>query len=280
MGYLRACLSGVALASFAACGGGDSKPDALIIVPDAPPDAKPIDAPPDALQYDFSCAGGTLPTTAPATITAAGAALSISQNGADPVPMAAIQIFKRGTTAAVVNTTSDAAGAWMSGNITTGGVPFDGFIHSSKATFRSTYVFPPQALAASVPTVPVLMTTSMLFNLISGAVANPPQNDTANGALLIAVTDCANTPVVDATVVVKQGGNTVGQVFDLTAVSPMAAGTYFVFNVPDGPTQVSATRMGMTFLEHTVIAFKKTTAVGSTDLEGATTSTIVRPGPL
>jgi hypothetical protein len=283
MGYLRACLSGVALASFAACGGGDSKPDALIIVPDAPPDAKPIDAPPDALQYDFSCATTAFPTTAPAQITAAGTTATLSAGAGTPIPAAAVQIFKKGTVAAIVNTTSDANGAWTSGNVATGGVPFDGFIHASHADdgatkYRSTYVFPPEPLAMSVPQVPTLMVTEATFAQIAN-FANPPQNDTTNGVVIVLVNDCAGTLVAGATLTAKQGATDVGQVFDLGSLLPQAAGVYFIFNVPDGDTVVNAAIDAHTFHAHTVKAFKK--SMGATaDVNGTVTTTIVRPGPL
>lgn len=274
MAYLRAALLASALASLAACGGnGGGNVDALIIIPDAPIDARPIDAPPDAPSYNFTCAGMALPTTAPATITVGGTTQELSGGGGAALGMVDVQVFRAGTTTPLASTTSDAAGAWTSGPLATNGVPLDGSIRAAKANYRTTYVFPPQALSANLPNAPVLMLASATFNLLAGQFN---QDDANNGALMIAVTDCANMPVPNAVLSVKQGGTEVGTQFSLGTLSPQAAGVYFVFNVPAGPTVVSASYMNTTFLAHTVTAFKK----ADMNDPGSTTATIVRPGPL
>ena len=279
MGSLRAALLASALASLAACGGDSPAADALIIVPDAAPDARPIDAPPDAPSYNLTCSGQPFPTTAPATIVANGTTQEISGGGLSAIGTATVSTFKVGTAAAVNTVTSAANGNFTTGSLATGGVPFDGYIQGFKDdaanAFRNTFVFPPAPFAADAPLVPVIMVRSSLFTAI-GIGAGVTQNDTENGALMLFVTDCANTPMAGATVSAKQGGNNVGTVFDLAVVSPMAAGIYVVFNVPPGDTDVSASYMGMTFPAHRVISFKN----GNGITTGATTLTIVRPGPL
>jgi hypothetical protein len=105
------------------------------------------------------------------------------------------------------------------------------------------------------------------------------QDDTANGALTVAVTDCSLTnpmPIDGATLKVQQGGQDVGTVFDLGALAAQAAGTFFVFNVPDGPTQLIVSFDNMTFPTRTVVAHKKPMGMNT---EGTLTATIVRPGP-
>jgi hypothetical protein len=281
MAYLRAPLLAAALASLAACGGnGGGNVDALIIVPDAAPDARPIDAPPDGPSYNLGCFGGAFPTTAPATITAGGTTQELGMNGLAAVADATISTFKVGTTAAVNTVTSGANGNFTTGGLATGGLPFDGYIHSFKDdaanAFRNTFVFPPAPLAADLPVVPVIMLRSATFDLLASVVAGVQQNDADNGALMLLVTDCANTPMAGVAPIVKQGANTVGTVFDLSSFSSMATGIYFVYNVPAGDTDVSATYMGMSFPSHRVIAFKNENGITT----GATTLTIVRPGPL
>lgn len=89
------------------------------------------------------------------------------------------------------------------------------------------------------------------------------------------VVDCAGTAVVGATLTAKQGTADAGTVFPVPAVA-MQPGTFFVVNVPDGNTDVSATFNGMTFQTHTVIAFKK----NATDIaNGSISATFVQPGP-
>jgi hypothetical protein len=193
-----------------------------------------------------------------------------------------IDIFKTGVTAAVNSVVSDNAGDFTSGNLVTGGAPFDGFIAGTARNgqgqtddgYRATFVFPPTPLAANVTGVPVLMVSGQTFALL-GLIGAPSQNDVDNGALFVAVTDCANTPVPNAALSVQQGGNDVGEVFDLSVLAPEAAGLYFVFNVPAGPTVVNATFNGTSFRGHTVQSFKNENGRTS----GALTTTIVRPGP-
>jgi hypothetical protein len=280
MGYLRAALLASAIPSLAACGGDGGTADALIIVPDAAPDARPIDAPPDAPSYDFACVGMPLPTTAPATIVANGTTQEISlQSGIVAVGDATVSTFKVGTATAVDTVTSAANGSFTTGNLATGGVPFDGYIQGFKDggldAFRNTFVFPPAPLAADAPLVPILMLRASLFRGI-GMAAGVTQDDDQNGALMLFVTDCANMPMVGTTVSAKQGGNSVGTIVDVSMITPMAAGIYVVFNVPPGNTDVSASYMGMNFPAHRVISFKNGTGITT----GATTLTIVRPGPL
>jgi hypothetical protein len=279
MGTLRAALLAFALASLAACGGGDANPDAVIVIPDAPPDARPIDGPP-APTYNFSCLGQPFPTTAPAMITAAGTVQELTMQGLAAVDAATVATFKVGTAAAVDSVASAADGSFTTGSLSTGGVPFDGYLHGAKAdamdAFRDTFVFPPAPLAADAPVVPVLMLRAATFGLIATFGAGVNQNDANNGALMILVTDCASMPMAGATLSAKQGGVDVGTVYSLAALNPMAVGVYFIYNVPAGDTDVSASYMNMTFPSHRVIAFKN----GSGILNGATTLTIVRPGPL
>lgn len=280
MGYLRAALLASALASLAACGGDSPAADALIIVPDSAPDAPPVDAPPDALTYNLACFGQPFPTTAPATITAGGSTQELTQGGLQPVDAATVATFKVGTAAAVDTVTSAANGNFTTGALATGGVPFDGYIHGFKddaaSPFRNIFVFPPAPLSADLPVVPAIMMRAAVFDLIANLAAGVAQDDAQNGALMLLVTDCANMPMAGATVSVKQGANTVGTLFDLGSLNPMATGIYLVFNVPAGNTDVGATYMNMTFPAHRVISFKNENGVTT----GATTLTIVRPGPL
>jgi hypothetical protein len=284
IGRLGSLASLAAVSSLAACGGGNSggTPDAPVVIPDAPPpppDAPMIDAPPTPT-YDFSCLGQPFPTTAPATVTAAGTVQELTMQGLVAVDAATVATFKLGTPAAVDTATSAADGAFQTGALATGGVPFDGYLHGFKddgaSPFRHTFVFPPAPLAADAPIVPILTLRSATFGAIATFFAMVNQNDAANGALMLIVTDCANMPVTDATLSVKQGGASVGTVYSLAAISPMAAGIYFVYNVPAGDVDVSATRMTTTFPSHRVVSFKN----GAGITTGATTLTIVRPGPL
>lgn len=276
MGNLRAVLA--ATLFVAACGKNDAKPDAPIVLIDAAIDARPIDAPPDAPNFDFSCVGMPLPTTADDPVTATGTTEQLSLGGIGAAADVTVKTFRNVTPPVLLNTvTSDVNGAYTTGNLVTGGVPLDAYIEGSKDTLRTTFVFPPQPVSKVQPMVPVLTAAATDFAQLVGFLATNGQDDTTSGALFVLVTDCSNTPVNGATLSVKQGGNAVGDLHDLGALQAQAAGIWLAFDVPDGAVEVNATFGSTTFLAHTVRAFKQNT----TDItNGSLTTTIVRPGPL
>ena len=279
----------VALFSVAACGGGSATPDAHVV---QIIDARPIDAPTpvdvlpiDAQAYDFTCLGMAEPTTAPATITIAGTTQEITTGGINALVGASVASFKAGTATALDTVTSGAAGAFTSGNLTTSSVPLPGYIEATVPAvggtandYRATFLYPPAPLAKSVANAPVIMIKNTTLAQVGSFLGGFTQDDTVNGALFIAVTDCANTPINGATLSVKQGSTDVGAMsVDLGSLSAQAAGTFFVFNVPAGATDVTASYMGHNFPVHSVTSYKKATG---TLPNGALTITIVRPGPL
>lgn len=276
MGNLKACFI-VATVALAACGSDKAAAvDAPVVIHDSPADvAQVADAPVDTPSGDFTCFGMPNPTTADDPITLAGTTDSLGQGGIQPLAAVQVQVFKSGVNAALDTQTSDAQGAFTTGNIVTAGMPFDGYVKGSKATYRTSYLYPPNPATASQTGLPVPMITDSTFSTLSG-FAGSQQDDTANGALLLTVTDCANMPINGATISVKQGGTDVGTQFDLGQLASQAQGIVAVFNVPDGATDISATYNGMTFPTHTVIAHKKPNGQGSI---GTLTLTTVRPGP-
>jgi hypothetical protein len=72
------------------------------------------------------------------------------------------------------------------------------------------------------------------------------------------VTDCAQTPIPGATISVKQGGVDVPNTspFDVGALGgAMFEGTYAVFNIPPGETEIGATVNGQTLAPRTITMF-------------------------
>lgn len=278
MGNLKACFI-VATVALAACGSDKAATvDAPVVIHDSPVDTKLIDAAPDAAPVgDFTCFGMPNPTTAADPITLAGTTDSLGQGGIQPLPGVKVQVFKSGVVAALDTQTSDAQGAFTSGNIVTAGMPFDGYLEGSLATYRTSYLYPPNPATASIAGLPVPMITDQTFQALSG-FAGSTQDDANNGAFLLTVTDCSNTPLNGATISLKQGGQDVtgATQFDLGQLSSQAAGIIAVFNVPDGATDISATYNNMTFPTHTVLAHKKPNGQGAV---GTLTLTTVRPGP-
>jgi hypothetical protein len=261
----------------AACGSNNNNPvDAHVVVPDAKIDAQ-IDAKlfndAPAPNLDFSCFGLPAPTMADDPVTISGTTSEISQAGLTATDGVTVAFFKSGVATALATVTTAGGGLFASGNVATGGTPVDAYIRASLAQTRTTYLYPPNVVHKSIANVPVPLVTNATFGLLT-MFAQVTQDDTNDGALIAILSDCAQTPINGATLSVKQGTTEVGTQFDLGQLSSMAAGTFFVFNVPDGSTTLTATYGTMTFPVRTVLAHK--TADGA----GSMTATEVLPGPI
>ena len=273
---LKACLAVgastvTAIGSFVACGGGSSKPDAQIVLHDAPIDqAHVVDAAPDARAYDFSCFGSAQGSSAADPISISGVA-TVGQGSGSGVT---VKVFKTGVSVATNTTTTAADGSFTISNIVTGGAPFDGYLTGTHGTDRLTYLYPAFPILANLMNVPLPILDAQTEGLLG--LTGHTQDDTGNGMIGLAITDCAETPIAGATPLVQQGGSDVGEEFDASTFDSRLAGTYIYFNVPDGATTVGASYMGMTFPTHVVAVHKKTN--GSSGVTSIT-ETQTRPGP-
>ena len=289
---MRAIRTCVFAMLFAACGGGgeSKKPDALIIIPDAAPDA-----PPDAFEpvFDFTCMGNAEPTTAAANVTVSGFASEVVVSGMQPTIQAAhsaaISICNASSTTCTGQdeldtlTTPDSGCPQMgcpftSDPLATGGTPLDLYVRVSKSTNWTSYIYPASPVTANAANVPAAMFSQ---GVITGlALAGIVTQDETKGILLVALTDCANAPITDTeniTLSVKQNGMDVQDtdLLDLGMYAPELAGSFAVFNVPAGPsdmdpavaTEVGATYKGTAMRAHVVNVYRN-----------STTATQLRPG--
>lgn len=280
MGKLHACFVVAVGALAAACGddGGSAKQDAAVI-----PDAKVwmdagIDAPP---MFDLSCNGNTAPTTAAANITLSGFAQEFDLNASfqftqEPIVDADVKACDTVACngAADGMDATDTAGDWSIGPIATGGTPLADYLQLTNTNVRTTLVYPHAPFVADQAGIPFLTFGPNIQGLLGNLYSDCA--DSTDPLLVVAVTDCTNTPISDTAniaITVRQGGSPVASamVHDLSEI-PMApaqvAGLFLICGVPaNDATEIGATYSGMTFLAHTV----KTIASG-------TTSTQVRPG--
>ncbi len=283
MGNLRACFA--LAAGLAACGNDHGTVvDAPKLI-DAAIDAEAIDAPSvDASLYDFSCLTNPQPTMAPDTLTYAGTADAISIAGGGLTAQAGVVLdayLVSAPTVSIANTTSAIDGTF-SVSLTTSGTPLDAFVKAvtpknGATTYRISYVYPPNLLHASAAGVLMPVVDDATFGELASFVM-ATQDDSTNGSMFVQVQDCGGVAIKGATLSVQQNGADVGTQFDLGTLAAQAAGFFFVFNVPDGDTQVSATLGTTTFptTAHTVTAYKK---AGTANAEGTITITQVVPGP-
>jgi hypothetical protein len=267
MGNLRACLA-VATIALAACGddGATTKNDAAVDTQSI--DAKIfMDAPPPV--FDFSCIGAAAPTV-PSTIALSGFAQRADLNGAFQLTLTPID----GGTVTVCETTacngggldegtSDAAGDWAITGVNTGAVPYNAYLRLVADTNRTTFVYPGLPFTADQAGIPIITLGAGLIGLTDtfGCAANEP-------IVLVAVTDCANTPITDnanVDIVVKQGGTVVAsaEATSLAGIPGAPAeisSLFIVCGVPESDaTELSATYNGMPFIAHSVKTVNSTT---------------------
>lgn len=280
MGNLRAVVTVAAIVFAAGCGDDGATIDAPIVIIDAAIDAPPDAYVPDAPNYDFTCLNNAAPTTATATIQLSGTAQQVVVQGTMPsvelaanVTIQACRVNAGGTCTGQNNLgtvgPTGVDGVFMTAAISTGTppVPLDGYLVATKATYRTTRVYPASPLTMNQPGVPVLLlgtaTIAMAaqFNLIT--------HTAGNAIIATVVTDCSMPPqpIPGATVAVTQNGQPVGNTQDASLLDPMGAGTFITFDVPPGDTTVAASYNGMTFRTHVV----------GTAADG-TSATQIRPG--
>jgi hypothetical protein len=283
MGNLKSCFI-VATLALAACGSDKAKPDAQVVLIDSRPiDTAPaIDAPPDAPAHDFSCLGQPLPTTGNATDTITVNAQVVDIQGTTPsiaplnggsvnLDMCRVGTNCNGQDHLTGTGTTDATGTATLAGINANSIAINGFVKVTHTGDRDNYTYLPAPIGKD-QAMPVLTFTTTAFATANTFLQGGQQAQ--NGNLALAVTDCASVPISDTANVmlsVKQGGNAVTgtKTVDLGALQSQAAGTFIIFNVPPGATDVSATYMGMQLL---------TVPVNVT--AGASTETVIRPGPL
>jgi hypothetical protein len=216
---------------------------------------------------DFGCAGSTLPTSAPASITIAGAAIDQSISGQTALDGVALSAYPTQTsTTASSNATSDSSGSF-SLIVGTGESPVDGYLKATMSGEMDTYLYPNAPLAADESGLSVVMLTSSTYGLL--ALGGGVTQDAAKGVVAVLVLDCESQPVMGATISTSPAGtvryNTAAGPSS-TATSTSADGIAYVFNVPTGDTTVSGMAGSVSLRTHHLVV-----------RSGAFTTTLVTP---
>ena len=220
-------------------GGGSSSGDDDGVAPDAP--LVVMDAP---------------PSNVPAMVMLKGKTTETGLSGESPVGQVALAVYKSSDeTTPIAMGTSDAQGNYTL-NVPTGGVPLDGYIKATKASFLDIYLYPPAAWVADDMDGGINMMSPGNRDLLDN-FANGDQTD-ALGMIGLAVYDANGMPVAGATVSSSpasgatryMGGSGLP---DANATMTSSEGVAFLFNAPASVT-VTATKSGMTFHPHVVKA--------------------------
>lgn len=125
----------------AACSATPATPDAPQSLVDArAADAPNVDTPADAPGPDLTCLGQS-PTTAPEPLPVAGKVFSVDHYDITPVAGAIVVLRRRGTDAAIMQTTTAADGAFAM-SVVSNGAPVDGYFTVAAAGYRPTRVDP------------------------------------------------------------------------------------------------------------------------------------------
>jgi hypothetical protein len=217
---------------FGACGGGSGSN------PDAGADARIfLDAPP----------------VVPQMITIAGTATADGQSSSMPLPGVAISIVKQSDeNTPLATATTDAQGKY-SVMVPTGGGVVDAYIKATIANYVDNYVYPAAPFQTDTLMANANMITSSNFNLL-GIISG---QQSGKGVIVIEILDANMMPVMGATVTSSppstyKYSDSNGTPTSTTATA--ADGTAFMFNVPVGHVDVSATKAGMVLKTHGIAA--------------------------
>jgi hypothetical protein len=223
------------LLSITACGGGGGgNPN----TPDASPDSRVfLDAPPSV----------------PAMITISGIAGESTQSGSTPLAGVAMAIYKVSDESMLGTATSDAQGKY-SITVPTGGHVVDAYIKATKSGYADNDMFPAAPYQADVTDANANLITSSNFGflkLLGGA-------HDGKGLIVVEILDASDMPVMGATIASSPASgayrysDTSGTPTSTTATA--ADGTGFMFDVPPGHVDISATKSGMVFKNHGLTA--------------------------
>lgn len=284
------------VAALLGCGnGGGAHADANRIA-DAISDTAPSDpdATIDAPQVlDFSCVGKPAPTTATDPLVFAGTAYELKLMGATPTGVALDGAVVTGCRpggdcataptqfgSATTPTTVGTAGSWALPSVASGGMPYDVYWRLSKTGDRTSLTWGPFPPRVSGSAIPLLVINSSAFALLTFGVGVNQQAQ--NGDLGLIVVDCTGTRIQDSAhiqLIVQQNGQDVqgASIVDLGANTSAGKGTYFVLNVPGGPSgSQAATTVGAIYsgVSPPIMFHQHTVGV----VAGTSTDTVIAPG--
>ena len=187
-------------------------------------------------------------------ITIAGTAVEDMQNGSTPLAGVTVGVYKTANeTTAVGSAVTDSQGKYTM-SIPTGGVVVDGFIRASKSGYVDNYVYPAAPFQSDNPKADAHLITTSNFGflkLIGGQHAG-------NGLIIVAILDSNMQPVQGATVTSSPASGAYrysdSSGTPTATTSTAADGAAFFFDVPPSSVEITATKSGMTFKAHTLVA--------------------------
>jgi hypothetical protein len=195
----------VSLLVLAACSALPATPDAPLTIVDARAvDAPIIDTPADASGPDLMCLGQS-PTAAPDPLLVEGKLFAVDHYDITPVVGATVVLRRRGTDAAIVQTTTAADGAFTM-SVVSHGVPVDGYFTVTAAGYRPTRVEPGDPLSGGENALMLVADDAEMTRWYAAAgVAFTAGVST----LITATVDCARDTLDGSTIAVAPSPGTV-----------------------------------------------------------------------
>ncbi|MBA2539972.1 MAG: hypothetical protein H0V17_10085 [Deltaproteobacteria bacterium] len=228
-----------------------------------------------AVIFLAACSGSTsdtpdAPVNVPQTILISGTAEEQDSGGGGPLEGVLVEAFTNADESTVITSaTTDAQGNYTL-TVTTNGAPLDGFLKATKSGLITTFLYPPEPLAADFDRASINMLSPDTFDLVQGGLLCDANQDPAKGTIAMLVYDANDAPVAGATISSSPAASSVcyngnsGLPSD-SATATADDGIGLMFNVT-GDVTVSATAPGQTFRSHSVKARAATF-----------TTTLVRP---
>ncbi len=200
-----------------------------------------MDAPPVVPQM-FTISGKASETGLGGETVVAGVTMAAYANESESTPVAMA--------------TTDAQGMF-SLQVMTNGEPLDGYLLATKSGYVDLYMYPQGAFTGDYANADVNMITPSNKDFLNN-LANGGQM-AGKGLIGLAILDANGTPVAGATISSTPAAGAYRYTGSNglpsgSATSTSADGVAFMFNVPSGPITVSATKSGMSFKSHVVVA--------------------------
>lgn len=180
-----------------------------------------------------------MPTTAPGTLIISGHIAALTTDAS--VPGAALEARLRAGDAIAGTATADGSGNFVLA-VSTGGVPFDGYLVLTQAGYVGTRLYVSKPVASNVQLGTVFLASPVAMSMIY--TLQGLSRDLTKATILASARDCILAPIGDADFVFTQGGTPVsGTIAEL----PVPGVTFtMALNVPPGVTQVGAFFEGIT----------------------------------
>lgn len=194
------------------------------------------------------------PPVVGAMITISGTASQEGASASTPLADVVVAFYRTTDEATPLGMMTTGADGKYSFSIATGDHVVDGFLKATKASFADNYVYPTAPLQADYPMADAnLIATSDFSGL--GILTG---QQSANGFIAAVVLDGSMAPVGGATIASSPASGKYAYSdnngYPTGTTATLADGRAFFINVPAGETTISATKPGLAFKSHGLVA--------------------------